>query len=657
MFFKRWLDGEPKYTLVCVLISAVGVVLSLGKWLNAFVPVDFAWIAIILCGVPIVYGAICGLIFDHDVKADVLVSLALISCLITKEFFAAGEVAFIMQIGTLLEDFTSSRAQKGIQKLIKLTPQTARILRDGQEVIVNAEEVKAGDILRVIAGESIPVDGVILEGSTTVNQAVMTGESIPVDKAAGDQVTSGTVNQFGTFTMKATKACADSSLQRMIRLAQQAEAEKAPIVHLADKWATWMVFAALAIAALTWIFTGEFLRAVTVLVVFCPCAFILATPTAILGGIGNLAKHGILVRSGDGLERLSKVTSLAFDKTGTLTYGKPEVTEILLAENAGGEENISREELLRLAAGAEKFSEHPLGKAIVSYYKKLEQEGKNAQEQPQSWARPEPEVKDFALVAGKGVRAVVDGKLIFAGKAEYMEEITENPLVEEAEKLKGQGATVIFVAQGLEKDVVQSEGLAMAQTQAKLLGLIALSDTLRQNASATIKKLKAQKIKCMLLTGDNKEAAAFIAEKAGIRDVHANLLPEEKMQIIKNAQNGKEKVCMVGDGINDSLALATSYAGIAMGGIGSDIAVESSDAVLISDDIKTLPYLFKMSKKAMKKVFVNITLSMAINLAALTLSVLGLLTPVTGALVHNCGSVLVVLNAALLLLAKDRETR
>lgn len=640
MFFKKWLDGQPKYTLVCVLISAVGVVLSLGKWLNAFVPVDFAWIAIILCGVPIVYGAICGLIFDHDVKADVLVSLALISCLITKEFFAAGEVAFIMQIGTLLEDFTSSRAQKGIQKLIKLTPQTARIFRDGQEVVVNAEEVKAGDILRVIAGESIPVDGVILEGSTTVNQAVMTGESIPVDKAAGDQVTSGTVNQFGTFTMKATKACADSSLQRMIRLAQQAEAEKAPIVHLADKWATWMVFAALAIAALTWIFTGEFLRAVTVLVVFCPCAFILATPTAILGGIGNLAKHGILVRSGDGLERLSKVTSLAFDKTGTLTYGKPEVTEILLAENAG----ISREELLRLAAGAEKFSEHPLGKAIVSYYKKEQ-------------ARPEPDVKDFALVAGKGVRALVDGKLIFAGKTEYIEEIAENPLVEVAEKLKGQGATVIFVAQGLEKDMAQGEGLELAQTQAKLLGLIALSDTLRQNASATIKKLEDQKIKCMLLTGDNKEVAAFIAEKAGIRDVHANLLPEEKMQIIKNAQNGKEKVCMVGDGINDSLALATSYAGIAMGGIGSDIAVESSDAVLISDDIKTLPYLFKMSKKAMKKVFVNITLSMAINLAALTLSVLGLLTPVTGALVHNCGSVLVVLNAALLLLARDKETR
>ncbi len=585
------------------------------------------------------------MIFDHDVKADVLVSLALIACLITKEFFAAGEVAFIMQIGTLLEDFTSSRAQKGIQKLIKLTPQTTRILWNGQEALVNAEEIKAGDILRVIAGESIPVDGVILEGSTTVNQAVMTGESIPVDKAAGDQVTSGTVNQFGTFTMKATKACADSSLQRMIRLAQQAEAEKAPIVHLADKWATWMVFAALAIAALTWIFTGEFLRAVTVLVVFCPCAFILATPTAILGGIGNLAKNGILVRSGDGLERLSKITRLAFDKTGTLTYGKPEVTEILLAKNADGGKGISREDLLRLAAGAEKFSEHPLGKAIVSHYKK-----------GQSQSLSEPEVKDFALVAGKGVRALVDGKLIFAGKAEYIEEIAENPLSKEAEKLKGKGATVIFVAEGLENDGAQNEELALYQTKAKLLGLIALSDTLRQNATSTIKKLEDQKIKCMLLTGDNKEAATFIAEKAGISQVHANLLPEEKMQIIKDAQNGKEKVCMVGDGINDSLALAASYAGIAMGGIGSDIAVESSDAVLISDDIKMLLYLFKMSKKAMKKVFVNITLSMTINLAALTLSVLGLLTPVTGALVHNCGSVLVVLNAALLLLAKDKKT-
>lgn len=616
MFLKKWIDGEAKPTIVCVLVSTAALILSLGKWCNAMCPFDFSWIAVILCGMPILYGAITGLIFHHDIKADVLVSLALIASVYSKEYFAAGEVAFIMQIGTLLEDFTANRAKKGIQKLLKLSPQTARVIRGGETVTVPVETVRAGDVLSVIAGETIPVDGIILSGNTTVNQSVMTGESIPVDKTAGDQVTSGTVNQFGTFTMRAEKECRDSSLQRMIYLAQKAEAEKAPVVHQADRWATWMVFAALGIAIVTWIVTKQFIRAVTVLVVFCPCAFILATPTAILAGIGNLTKHGILVRSGDGLERLSKITHAAFDKTGTLTYGKPEVTAVITSDNY-----FTGESLLRTAAAAEQNSEHPLGKAIVNSYIR-------------NGNKCDP-AENFTIEAGNGVCATVNGVQVLAGKRGYIE-ANKVRIPEETEtkagELQSKGATVIYIA-----------------ADRKLAGIIALADTIRTDAEETVSQLSAEGITPVLLTGDNKAAAETIAAEAGITTVRAGLLPEDKMNIIKGYETEETHVCMIGDGINDTLALSSAYAGIAMGGIGSDSAVESSDAVLVSDDIKQLPYLFFMARKTMRKVFTNICISLIINTVAVVLSVLGLLNPVTGALVHNCGSVLVVINAALLL--------
>jgi heavy metal translocating P-type ATPase len=628
MFLKKWIEGEAKPTILCVVVSSVSLVLSLGKWCNALCPFDISWIAIILCGIPILYGAIIGLICYHDIKADVLVSLALIASVYSKEYFAAGEVAFIMQIGTLLEDFTANRAKEGIQKLLKLSPQTARVIRGDETVIVAVEAVRAGDVLSVIAGETIPVDGIILSGNTTVNQAVMTGESIPVDKTVGDQVTSGTVNQFGTFTMRAEKECKDSSLQRMIYLAQKAEAEKAPVVHQADRWATWMVLVALSIAIITWIVTKQFIRAVTVLVVFCPCAFILATPTAFLAGIGNLTKHGILVRSGDGLERLSKITHAAFDKTGTLTYGKPEVTAVIPCSTL-----FTKETILRMAASVEQHSEHPLGKAIVSAYTRTGNKCDTS--------------ADFTLEAGNGVCATVNGMQIFAGKRRYIEahaiSISEKIEANVAE-LQAKGATVIFIATSSEAPRAPGGTLA---------GIIALADTIRSDAKETVSQLGAEKITSILLTGDNDAAAKTIAAQAGIAIVQAGLLPEDKMNIIKSYETKETHVCMIGDGINDTLALSSAYAGIAMGGIGSDSAVESSDAVLVSDDIKQVPYLFFMAKKTMQKVFTNICISLSINTVAVVLSVLGLLNPVTGALVHNCGSVFVVINAALLLRYKN----
>ena len=350
--------GGTKRDIVFLCVSGAALVLSLLQ-VQPF-PFDIAWVAIILCGVPIILEAAIGLVTAFDIKADVLVSLALIASVCIGEDFAAGEVAFIMQIGALLEDLTVAKARAGIEKLVHLTPQTARLLTDGGETIVPAEHVKIGDRLRVLPGESVPVDGVILSGQTSINQAVMTGESLPVDKAAGDPVFSGTVNQFGAFEMEATRVGEDSSIQRMIQLVQSADAGKAKIVGLADRWATWIVVIALTAAALTWAISGEIIRAVTILVVFCPCALVLATPTAIMAAIGNATKHGFLVRAGDALERLAKVRKVAFDKTGTLTYGTPQVVAVRRASDAYRES-----EVYALAAAAEQLSDTRTGALMV----------------------------------------------------------------------------------------------------------------------------------------------------------------------------------------------------------------------------------------------------------------------------------------------------
>ena len=613
----RWLSNDSKYTLLCVALSVPPLLMSLFGW-GAFLPVDPAWAAILLCGVPILFGAGRGLIFDHDIKADVLVSLALLASLAVGEYFAAGEVAFIMQLGTLLEDYTAARANAGLEKLVDMTPRTARVTREGKEVTVSAETVTVGEILMVLAGETIPLDGTILSGRTTVDTSVMTGESLPVEKGPGDAVMSGTVNQYGTFTMRADKICEDSALQRMIRLAKEAEAEKAPIVRLADRWATWLVVIALGCAVLTWLGTGIFLRAVTVLVVFCPCAFILATPTAVMAGLANAARHGILVRSGEALERLAQVEWAAFDKTGTLTEGEPKVVEVVSLSSAFNEAAVER-----WAAIAERRSEHPLGRAIAA-----------------AFLADETAVENFELFAGRGVRAVVQGHTIWVGTFNFLAEqgISAAMAEEAALPYQAQGATVVGVA-----------------VDNVLCGIIALADTIRSAAPQVLTKLKTAGITPLLLTGDSEAPARAIAAQAGIDEVRYSLLPEDKQAVVRAFTEQGKRLAMIGDGVNDALALKSAYAGIAMGGIGSDIAVESADAVLVEDDIRRLPYLFALMKKVIGNVRQNIILSLLINFSAVLLSAFGLLNPVTGALVHNGGSVLVVVNAARLLRERDEN--
>lgn len=607
--------GGTKKEIVLLIISGIALSFSIFDLLP--LPFDTAWVAIILCGIPIILEAAIGLVTSFDIKADVLVSLALIASVCIGEDFAAGEVAFIMQLGALLEDLTVARARAGIEKLVHLTPQTARVITDAEDRILPAEQVQVDDILRVLPGETVPVDGVILSGQTSVNQAVMTGESLPVDKTTGDPVSSGTVNQFGAFTMRATKVGEDSSIQRMIRLVQSADAGKAKIVGIADRWATWIVVIALSAALLTWLITGEIIRAVTILVVFCPCALVLATPTAIMAAIGNATKHGFLVREGDALERLAAVRKIAFDKTGTLTYGAPQVTAVKRARTDCPDSRI-----YALAASAEQFSEHPLGKAIVRCYK---QTSSNA-------ILP---AETFRMIPGRGVSALVEGNMVLAGNRELLAEheiYLPEEIAEEAEKAFMQGSTVIYVAEG-----------------GKLSGYIVLSDTVRSESHEMVRQLGALGVQPVLLTGDHKNAAKTIASTLQIHEVHANCLPEDKLRWIDAYQKQKEPVCMIGDGVNDAPALKKADVGIAMGGVGSDIAVDAADIALVDDEVKELPHLLALAKRMMVTIKCNLSFSMGLNFLAIILAITGILNPVVGALVHNAGSVLVIINSALLL--------
>ena len=581
-------------------------------------PIDPAWGTVVISGIPLLYLAVWRIIYNpgiSKISSALLITIAMFAAIAIGDLFAAGEVAFIMAIGALLEDATTNRAKKGLKKLISLAPTQGRRIRDGKEEMIPAEKIVKGDMLRILPGETVPVDGVIVSGETSVDQSIMTGESLPVDKVVGDTVFCGTINRFGAIDIRATKVGEDSSLQKLIRMVQEAEDKKAPMARIADRVASWLVPVAMLVAVIAGIATQDIVRAVTVLVVFCPCALVLATPTAIMAAIGQATKHGVIIKSGEALEKMGKVDTIAFDKTGTLTYGKLEVSDVLSFSP-----ELSKDKLLYLAASAEAKSEHPLGKAIVAYAKKLD--------------LPLSESAAFQMTSGKGISAEVDGYQLLCGNEKYLQEcgvsVTANADAA-LEKLRLQGKASILVA-----------------VNGQCVGVIALSDVLRPEAAAMVQKLTAMQTNTVLLTGDNQKTADYFAAQVGIREVYADLLPEDKVGNIAALQQRDRNVCMIGDGVNDAPALKTASVGVAMGSMGSDIAVEAADIALMSDDISKIPYLKRLSNATVKTIKLSITLSMCINFLAVTLSVLGLLNPTTGALVHNAGSCFVVLIAALL---------
>ena len=619
--FTRYKNDSEYRTIVLTVISAIFLILSWFKVLEGILPFDAAWVSIVISGIPIIKAAAIGLYTSFDIKAGVLVSIALIAAVLIGEYFAAGEVAVIMMIGELLEDRTVRKSRENVRKLIQLAPKAARIRTESGEQEIEIEAVKIGDILLVKSGESIPVDGVIVNGQTSINQSIISGESMPVDKMTGDEVYVGTINQLGVIEVKTTKVGEDTSLSKLIRLVRESEQKKAPIERLSDRWATIIVPVALLLSIITFLFTKDITRAVTILVVFCPCALVLATPTAVMAGIGNASRKGILIKSGEALEEVANINSIVFDKTGTITNGKPAVTEIVSFDDIH-----SAEEILSIAAIAEKFSEHPLSKAIINKAKEKEL----VIDDPDS----------FEVVLGQGVIATVKSGLVLVGNKKLMEEqhieINEhiNNLVITSEN---NGNTVMLVIQ-----------------KNKPIGYIAVADQLKPESKAAVESLRKLGISDLLLvTGDNKNTAYAIANQAGIKQVFSEQLPEGKVKIIEDMISQGKRVCMIGDGINDAPALAASNVGVSMGALGSDIAIETADIALMSDDMSKLSELILLSRKVIGKIKINIFLSMAINFGAIILAAFGLMGPVMGALVHNVGSVLVIANSATLI--KYRE--
>ena len=609
-----FLAGIPM-TIVGGVFLVISLVLSLT---GNKIPIDPAWVTVVICGIPLLYLSIWRMIYNHGISkisSALLICIAMIAAIAIGDLFAAGEVVFIMAIGAILEEKTTERAKKGLKKLISLTPQQGRRLSNGKEEMIAAEDIKMNDILRVLPGETIPVDGDIIEGTTSVDQSIMTGESLPVDKTAQDSVFCGTINRFGTIDIRASKVGEDSSLQKLIRMVEEAENKKAPMARIADKVASWLVPVALLIAIATLIITKDIFRAVTVLVVFFPCALVLATPTAIMAAIGQATKHGVIIKSGEALEKMGQVDTVAFDKTGTLTNGNLVVKDIYPFDN-----DIDKSRLLCLTASAESYSEHPLAKAISAYAKEQNIELLEA--------------RDFHMLPGKGISAVIYKKKLFCGNAAY---------------LKEQGIEIERVAeQTLEQFRSEGKAVILIADTEKLLGAVTLSDTLRDTAEDIIERLSKIGTHAVLLTGDHRQTAEYFAKQVGITDVHAGLLPEQKVSEIAALQEAGKTVCMIGDGVNDAPALKTADVSVAMGAMGSDIAVEAADIALMSDDIAKIPYLKRLSNACVKTIKFSIGLSLLINFVAITMSLLGLLTPTTGALVHNAGSCLVVLIAALL---------
>ena len=615
-------DSEFR-TIVFTIISGIFLLFSWFKVLSGVLPFDAAWISIVISGYPILKGSAIGLFTRFDIKAGVLVSMALIAAVLIGEYFAAGEVAFIMMIGEVLENRTVRKAKENIKKLIQLAPQVARLRTDSGEMEVNIEDIKIGDLLLVKPGESIPVDGIIVSGLTSINQAIITGESMPVDRTIDDEVFVGTINQLGVIEVRTTKVGEDTSLSKLIRLIKDSENKKAPVVRLADKWATVIVPVALLLAIITFIVTKDITRAVTILVVFCPCALVLATPTAIIAGIGNASKKGILIKSGEALESVSKINAIIFDKTGTITHGKPDVAQIESFDEA-----YSKEEILRIAATAEKFSEHPLAKAIVDEAKERKIEMKD----PDS----------FEVILGQGIMASVEAKTILVGNKRLIAEkgVVVSQIIDDAiNSAEDNGNTVMIVV-----------------ADNKPIGYVAVADQLKSESKEAISYLRKLDIKDILLvTGDNQNTANAIAHQVGIDQVYSEKLPVDKVKIVEDLMSKNKKVCMVGDGINDAPALALSNVGISMGAFGSDIAIETADIALMSDDISKLPELVLLAKKVMSTITINIIISMSINLVAVILAALGIMGPIAGALVHNAGSVLVVGNSSTLI--KYRESK
>ena len=593
------------FTGFCIVLSLIPPV----KRLLGFDP---ALVGAVAGAYPMLKYAGIGLFVHKDITAGVLVSVALIASVAIGEYFAAAEVAFIMLLGELLENATIAKAGKAVEKLVALVPTTARVRVEGGEMEVPAGELFPGQVVLVRAGELVPADGRVLSGTGSVNQSALTGEPMPSEKKPGDEVWAGTINEAGYLEVEVSKGARDTTVAQIGRLVSEAQAKRAPIQRLADRWARFLVPVSMGAALLTWIGTGQVVRAVTILVVFCPCALVLATPTAVVAAIGRAAKQGILLKSGAALEAAGRVNTLALDKTGTLTKGQPAVVSVVGF-------GMTEEEVLCLAAAVERCSNHPLARAIVRAYN----------------VAATPQACEFEDKPGEGVSATIGTARVSVGKAALL---TERGVVLTPAQLgqiaaaRHPGQTVVLVARGTD-----------------CIGALLIGDAVRPDSRHTMEALREMGAHLVMITGDSVETAREVASACGVEQVYAGLLPAQKAEIVASLQAEGCCVAMVGDGINDAPALATASLGIAMGTGAADIAAEAGDVTILSDDMTKVTETIALGRRTIRIIRQNLVASAVINAAAVAAAALGIMGPVVGALVHNAGSVLVVMNAARLI--------
>ena len=614
------LDPGTIFTLVSLLLLIIATIQTPDGIINSTHARTRLYLAAALVGSLYIWWSAIQGIRERDFTADIPVSFATAAALIIGQYAAAAVVAVLLLLGGMLEEFVSARAGNALDSLAKLLPDRVTVRRDGGDLVVPLEEVQNGDLVLIRSGDRIPVDGVVAQGTASINQAAITGESLAVEKQPGDTVFAGTLNELGALEVRTTKVGEETTLGQIRRMVAEAQQQKAPIERILNRYAKFYTPAALLLGALVWWISGDILRAITILIVFCPCVMVLATPTALVASIGNAALRGSLVKKGATIEAMAKVTAVAFDKTGTLTLGRPRLTTI---QPLG---QMSEIELLRLAAIAEKLSEHPLGRAVVQA----------------AIARdvivPDPE--EFTVLPGLGIRVRIDDGEVVIGRPQLLSEqgiAIEEEVAVRARNLAAVGRTVILVAHN-----------------DQVVGLLVLEDTLRPEASRVITRLKKLGIRTILVTGDNIVTAERIAGELGISEVYADVLPARKVEIVKQLQAEGLHVAFVGDGVNDGPALATANVGVAMGLGGTDVAIETAEIALLSDDLAKLPHLLTLSRQAMRAIKQNLIFSLSVLAIAVGLAIPGILMPVTGALLHELSSIPVIANSARLIGMKER---
>src|SRR6266571_2405575 len=614
------LDPGTLFTLASLLLLIAATIQNPAGLVNAEQARTPLYLAAALVGSVYIWWSAFQGIRERDFTADIPVSFATAGALIIGQYSAAAVVAVLLLLGGMMEEFVSARAGNALDSPAKLLPDRVTVRRDGQDLVVSLEEVHSGDLVLIRSGDRIPVDGTVAMGTASVNQSAITGESLAVEKQVGDIVYAGTLNEVGALEVRATRVGTETTLGQIRRMVEEAQKQKAPIERILNRYAKFYTPAAIILGALVWWFSGDILRAITILIVFCPCVMVLATPTALVASIGNAALRGSLVKKGATIEAMAKVNAVAFDKTGTLTFGRPKLTTI----QPLGE--MTETELLRLAASAEKLSEHPLGRAVLQA----------------AIARevivPDPE--ELTVLPGLGVRARIQDGDVVIGRLRLLSEqgiTVGSDIAARARNLAAVGRTVILVAHNRQ-----------------VVGMLVLEDTLRPEASSVITRLGKLGIRTVLVTGDNTMTAERIAGALGISEVHAEVLPAQKVEIVKQLQAQGWSVAFVGDGVNDGPALATANVGVAMGLGGTDVAIETAEIALLSDDLAKLPHLLSLSRRAMRAIAQNLIFSLSVLAIAVGLAIPGILLPATGALLHELSSIPVIANSARLIGTKER---